>query len=311
MNTILVPIDFSQNSPCNFNYGLELARATKARLVLVHVFYPIMSPPAAYNATDVIQALERGKKRELELFADAILETSSPGKTGQEVDVLCVAKLGVADEQILEVAQDYKADLVVMGLQGSGAWSQTIIGSTTLSIIRSRVVPVLALPKGCLFKSYSSVVFANNLGETTSEAVLNTFQNIIQPFNAKVSVLHLYKQDKQKAVQDVQDAIEVIKERFYNLDYKIYIQQSDDVALGILDCVQKQQADLVVLIPQKHTLLERLLDKSVTGRMAAFPTVPLLTLPNQLPGKTNKALNSDIVKVPNQLEENNETITVS
>ncbi|MCC9135122.1 universal stress protein [Pontibacter silvestris] len=295
MNTILVPIDFSQNAECNFVYGLELAKAVKARLVLLHVFYPIMSPPAAYDATDVIYALEKGKAKELELFARQTTEAMSSDNNDQknttttsEIQITYVAKLGVADEQIIKVAKDYNTDLVVMGMQGGGAVCQTLLGSTTISVIQSSTVPVLVLPKGSLFKGYKATVFATNLCKVTDGAVLDILQNLIQPFDTILSVLHLYKNEKQQAVLDTQEAIELISEHFTKLDYKVYIQHAEDVAAGILDYIQKQKADLVALVPQKHTFFERLLDKSITGRITALPVVPVLALPNKVLQKANQ-----------------------
>lgn len=214
MKTILVPIDFSASSRNSFCYALELASRSNAEVILFNVFFPVMSPPATYEAADVIVALEEGKVKELELFSDASrkgicdetrLQAAATAATDvsekiaalDKVKVRCVAKMGGSYEKILEAITQYQVDLVVMGMQTGEAVSQAILGSTTISVMQESQVPVLAIPQGVTFRSFKSVVFAINLRKLPATADLHLLRDFVKMLGAKLEVPHLYRTNEQ------------------------------------------------------------------------------------------------------------------
>jgi nucleotide-binding universal stress UspA family protein len=53
--------------------------------------------------------------------------------------------VGRAYKEILRVAQDQFADLIVMGVQGRGAVDLMFFGSTTNHVVRQAACPVLTI----------------------------------------------------------------------------------------------------------------------------------------------------------------------
>jgi len=53
-------------------------------------------------------------------------------------------------EGICRIADDEKADLIVMGTRGMGAVKRTIIGSVSEYVIRHAAIPSLVVPKETL-----------------------------------------------------------------------------------------------------------------------------------------------------------------
>lgn len=299
MKTILVPIDYSDNSQNILAYALETARVASADVIVFHVFFPIMSPPAAHDATDVVLALEEKKTRELEQFADRAkqvvaqiycLQTSliTDACTGRKVsdfdgvNLSCIARMGVPHDQIHEAIRKYKADLVVMGMQEGEALSQAVLGSTTISVIQESNVPVLAVPKGIPYRGFKSVVFAADLHKLPVHADLHLLQDFIKVFQPRLQVLHLCRTGKQLEKFKAKDTLKDFIRYFEDVDYDVSIGLCENVSASIQEFIKEQQADLLVLIPQKHTFFERLLNKSVTGRVTAHPLVPLLALPSNI-----------------------------
>lgn len=296
MKTILVPIDYSDESQNILAYALELARTISADVIVFHAFFPIMSPPASYNAADVVLALEGGKRRELEQFTHKVkevvahtycLHTSLVTDTATDrrisdfdgVHISCIAKMGGPYEAIKEAIRKYNADLVVMGMQEGEALSQALLGSTTISMMQDSPIPILALPKGATFKGLRSVLFAADLHKLPVGADLRLLREFVKAMQAKLQVLHLYRTQRQFEEFEAQDALDTLSRNFEGVDYDVSFDLCEHVAAGIQRYVREQQVDLLVLIPQKHTLFERLLDKSVTGKITAHPLVPLLSLP--------------------------------
>ncbi|WP_179222946.1 universal stress protein [Pontibacter ummariensis] len=291
MKAILVPVDYSDNARNAFSYGLEIAKVTGAEVILLHAFFPIMSPPASYDAADVVLAMETGKLKELQHFADISMKALSataedcPGRAAKpygSIKVSCVTKMGGSFDQIMEAIEAYHVDLVVMGMQGGNAISQAILGSTTISVMQESPVPVLAVPKGIQYKGFRSVAFATNLSKLPENADLHMLRDFIKVLKAKLQVLHLYQTDSQFRMFDARDALATLQRNFQDVDYDFSFDFRKDVAAGIQDFIQEEQVDLLVLIPQKHNVIERLLDQSITGKITAHPLVPLLALPSYL-----------------------------
>ncbi len=293
MKKILVAIDYSENSRNALHYAFEIARLAGAGLTLIHAFYPVMSPPAAHSATDVIQALEEGKGRALLEFAEQNRKTltTESGEAGRfdAVPVKVIAKMGGSYEKILETIERHNIDLVVMGMQGGEAVSQALVGSTTISVMQKSRVPVLAVPEGIPFNQFATIVFAVNLSKLSTGADLRFLSNFVSAFKANLQVLHLYRNEAQQSTFDATQPLQHLTEQFKDIPYTINFGLHADVARGIQRFIRTEKADLLVLVPQKHTILERLLDKSVTGRITAHPLVALLALPSDTlqPKETN------------------------
>jgi nucleotide-binding universal stress UspA family protein len=55
-------------------------------------------------------------------------------------------KQGDVERQILQAADEYRADLIVMTTRGHDGLLDALLGSTTERIVRNSTCPVLALP---------------------------------------------------------------------------------------------------------------------------------------------------------------------
>lgn len=286
MKTLLVPIDYSDNSQNALSFALETARMTGSDIMLFHAFFPVTSPPAAYDVADVVRALEEARTKDLAAFARTAMQelaektaTTNAISGHDKVSIRSVAKMGTSFELILKALDEYKVDLVIMGLQGGGAISQAVLGSTTLSMMQASLVPVLAIPKGVSFTPFKSVVFAVNLSKLPAAADLRLLRDFLLACEAKLHVLHLYQNDEQQVKFDARPALENIAGKLEGVAYEVSFNVVEDVAADIQQFIQEKAADLLVLLPQKHNFIQRLLDKSVTGRITAHPLVPLLALP--------------------------------
>jgi universal stress protein A len=140
--TILCPIEFSDPSIRALEHALTLAEETGARLILLHVIE---------LAVDAAQLRELSHftvpeyQRHLEEDARARLRSAVP----DEARVWCTPEervmTGKAHRVILDLAEQEKAEVIVMGVHGKGAFKRRIFGSTTHHVIGEARCPVLTL----------------------------------------------------------------------------------------------------------------------------------------------------------------------
>jgi nucleotide-binding universal stress UspA family protein len=139
--TILCPVDFSDTSSRALQYASSLANETDARLILLHVVEGVIAPPdvdinAHFNVPEYHRYLEED--------AMARLKTAIPGEARRPRSEERVTS-GKPFREILRVAAETNAELIVMGVRGRGAVERWVFGSTTHHVLREARRAVLTL----------------------------------------------------------------------------------------------------------------------------------------------------------------------
>ncbi len=142
MNTILVPVDFSDVTPRVVETARAMARAFSARLVLLHVSEPepdfIGFEPGPMA---VRTAVARDFKKEHQKLEEISATVAVDG-----FQVLALHVQGPLVEKILDEADKQQADAIVMGSHGHGALFEFLVGSVTSGVLRAAKVPVIVVP---------------------------------------------------------------------------------------------------------------------------------------------------------------------
>jgi nucleotide-binding universal stress UspA family protein len=139
---ILCPVDFSAASLRALTYAMSLAEESDGRLTAVHV---IEVPPELYaspmpdfvNVAELRAAAEAESLRRLRALIPEAVRTYCTVET--------VVAEGRASREILQLAANRKTDLIVMGVQGRGAFDLLMFGSNTHHVIRAAACPVLTI----------------------------------------------------------------------------------------------------------------------------------------------------------------------
>jgi nucleotide-binding universal stress UspA family protein len=138
---ILVAVDGSAPSQRGLDEAIRVAKATGARLRLVHVVNELVmtgdQAPASYYSAVIESLRELGAK---------VLEDGSA--TVRRADVPCEQKLietigGRAADEIVREAKQWPADLIVVGTHGRRGLKRLAMGSDAEMVLRLAPVPVL------------------------------------------------------------------------------------------------------------------------------------------------------------------------
>jgi nucleotide-binding universal stress UspA family protein len=136
IRTILHPTDFSDRSGSAFQFAYSLARDHSSRLVILYVRTPAVVAYGELGAVvpDPIQTSQDVKDR---LVAAHLIEPW--------MEVECRVAEGDAALEIVRVAQELPADLIVMGTHGRTGLSRLLLGSVAEVVLRKATCPVLTL----------------------------------------------------------------------------------------------------------------------------------------------------------------------
>ena len=135
---ILVATDGSEEAQLAATTAADLAQRTNSELHVVTVgpdlpFYELVEHPADFE--DVVHDQRRGAKEVLEQQVKRIEE--SGGTVNERYQ-----REGRADEEIVVLAEEIGAGLIVMGSRGRGRLRRALLGSVTDAVVRHAHCPV-------------------------------------------------------------------------------------------------------------------------------------------------------------------------
>jgi nucleotide-binding universal stress UspA family protein len=133
IRTILHPTDFSELSRPAFELACALARDYGAELGIMHVHRPALGTIPLGVAVEVPAGDETIVQQQLEQIRP----------TDPKITVWHRLVEGEPVEQILRLAEEVQADLIVMGTHGRGGLSRVFMGSVAEGVLRQANCPVL------------------------------------------------------------------------------------------------------------------------------------------------------------------------
>jgi nucleotide-binding universal stress UspA family protein len=142
---VLCATDFSENSERASRFALALAASLGAKVTLLHSIEHMPDLGAARyrmvvpDVEPLLKEIERAASERLGKAADAL--------KGEFADVEITARLGAgpAYKEIVRVADDERADLIVIGAQGHGMFEHLLSGSNAQQVIRRATCAVLTV----------------------------------------------------------------------------------------------------------------------------------------------------------------------
>jgi len=133
IKTILHPTDFSDASDHALKMAAMLARDYSARLIVLHA----VEPPIYYGELGVSFSASDNERESAESRVAALIHDLAPIK----VESLLVE--GVAAPEILRVANEQHANMIVIGSHGRTGIGRVLMGSVAEEIARKSPCPVL------------------------------------------------------------------------------------------------------------------------------------------------------------------------
>ena len=139
---IVCPTDFSEPSYEALKTAVEMADHFSAELVVVHVvtpipFIPIHDDPSSFNLPVYEKEMETSAQKSL----DQVFEEKIP----KSLNCRTLVMQGDPAPQVVRLADDETADIIVIATHGLTGWRKFMFGSVTEKVIRLANCPVLSI----------------------------------------------------------------------------------------------------------------------------------------------------------------------
>lgn len=274
MNTILVPIDFSETSDNALLYAVNIANVLSADIVLIHVnSIPVYNNEyniVAYPINDSVEfSLEKLQEKAEFLKKDNVLLGS----------VSCYVETGELKTVIESYISNKNIDLLIMGITGHETkLGQVFIGSNAITVSRESKIPVFIIPKTCSYTEIKNIAYASEYDvHITEQTGLIQIKNIASMFNANLSVLHVIPDNH--LIDEVESETDLfVEQKLENTNHKTFILSEDRASTALLDFIKMHDVDVIVLEQKKHSFMHNLLYPSTTREVAFNSPIPVLTI---------------------------------
>ena len=247
MKIILVPCDFSPTTEKAVKFAIDLADKGD-RLILLNI---INDNATSKKIAQDLKEVETKFKKLIDLRLPkgiAVCSKTIPGKF---------------ISSILNLIENEKIDLVVMGTQGSRGWGEFFMGSNIEKVVRTSPVPVFAVKGFADFDSINNIIFPCNLNLDQPE-ILQKVKELQKRFHSR---LHLLRVNTGKSLNDIK-IIENLEEyaRHYQLsDYSVAVINNTSIKDGILHFAKEISADMIAMITHGKRDLHRMFTESTTA----------------------------------------------
>jgi nucleotide-binding universal stress UspA family protein len=253
---------------------MDLATAMGSSLMIVHVY----QIPISYSEVPLITvSIEEIRKASEDRLAELKhnIETITAGK----LVVYTESRLGDVGDEINKLTKTLQPFVIVMGSRGVTGAGKFFLGSNSLSLISRTNTPVIVVPPGGRFSPYKKIGLTTDFKGVVDKTPVAPIRALVSFFNAELHVLHVdYKQRNFNPG---------VPEQTLNLDMLLTgmnptydFIENKDVNEGINDFAEKNNIDLIVTLPQKHSFLESLFEKSLTRELLHHTHIPVMCIRN-------------------------------
>ena len=272
MRLIIVPTDFSPIADNALKYGMDLASAMGASLMITHVYQLPISYTDVPIVTVSVEEIKRVSDEKLSELKHNI-ETITEGR----LIVYTESRLGDVTDEIEKLTKTLHPFAVIMGTRGMSGAGRFFLGSNSLSVINRITIPVYVIPPGVRFKPFKKIGLATDMRDVVDSTHVAPIRELVNFFNAELHVLNVDHERSRFRPETPQESLN-LDVLLSGLNPVYDFIESKDVNEGINEFAEKNNLDAVITLPKKHGLLQGLFQKSTTRELIHHTNVPLICI---------------------------------
>lgn len=258
MQTVIVPLDFSQTSFNAAHYAANMYKGKNAvKLILYHFYSHGESTEMAQNYLDSL-------KNELSPLVSNI-------ETELESGDSFIESLGA-------FAHIKGAYLIVMGLTGKTPSEQRFSGSNTLKMTEKNICPILIVPEEAVHNTISNVLITSDLKYVEETPALLAVKRILSEFSPALHVLNVDSEiyiSLKPELKTERDKMEALLSEFKP---EFYFMRLYDFHESVDLFAKNKEIDVIVIAPKYHTFFERLFKTQHTKKLIYQSKIPVLAV---------------------------------
>ena len=271
MKPILALTDFSPISLNAVNYAVDMACAVNTNLSLLHICHFPMTYTDLSSSPKTISELIRVAKGKM-----VKLESELKRRSEEKIKI----DTNVVSGYLITETQNYchikKPLAVVMGSQGTSAVESFFLGNNTISLIQHLCWPLIIVPPQGKFMGIRKVGLACDPDNMDGTIPFAEVRLLVKKFNAELHILHVRAKVDAKYTKEAIVESRAVQNVLGDLSPVYHFIEDDDLEVALSDFVETNKLDLLIVVPKKHCLIDRLFHDSLSKRLILHSHVPVM-----------------------------------
>lgn len=251
IKNILIPYDFSETASLALEHAIFMAKLCKAQISLLHVietysFTSAISHAFSKSQSEFENKIEESTKVKLQEIADEIHRKSA-------IQVKLTTEVGSIYKQIVKVAHDIHANIIIMGTHGASGFQEFLIGSNAFRVVTSSPCPVITVQSHAKKIGFKDIVLPIDDSNVSRQKVVFAAE-LARHYSSTVHIagLRASKSDDflRKFDIKVRQVEEYCHEHNINCTKKMF--DGDDIAKMSLEYAEEINADLIIIMTEQE-----------------------------------------------------------
>jgi len=271
MKTIIVPLDFSDESLTGLNMSMMLAEKTGASIQMIHVI--------GKNIGADIELLEKENKYAKTKFEEILK------KCKEKANINCALnytiKEGKIFKEIADLEDKYDDSLLVLSTHGESGFEELFIGGNAYKIISHSHVPVITVRRSKIPSNIDKIVLPLDSSFETREKVPYTVK-MAKLFKSEIHLLTV-NHSKSTSVEEKLNMYSRQVASYFEkngIPYTVQHLHGSNPTDMTIDYSVSINADLISIMTEQEKSTSNLLLGNYAHQMINKSNIPVLSFPN-------------------------------
>ena len=273
MKTIIAPTDFSPKSTNAVRYAADLASALGINLSIVHIY----NIPIGFGEIPIAESSVR------EIFRDA---EENMNKVKNEIVERTKGAIKVSTEliegdiviSIMEYCNHVETYAVVMCAESRNGYERFLFGAKTLSAMKRFEWPIIVVPPDAHFESIRKIGLACDYRRVIDTVPVSEIKELVNAFHAEFHILYARGANTENFDESTVEQSEWLQEMFEGLNVKYDFIDGADVESSLVVYAEKNNLDLLIVLPKKHQIIDKIFHHSHTQRILMQANLPVMAI---------------------------------
>lgn len=273
MKSIIAPTDFSAISVNAVLYAADMACATGNSLVLLHV----CPPPLVFSEIPASSYPAERTFAEAEQQIEELKESLSI-RTGGHIPIITEIRQGNVVDEIGEYCSAHPAYAVVMGAERAGMLERILEGGKTITAINQLSWPLIIIPPEAKFTSIRKIGLACDFRKVVETIPTREIHDLATKFHAELHVLHVSNETGATFSPVTIEESAWLQDIIGDLKPVYHFINGTEIEKEVTAFAHTHNLDMLIVIPKRHNLVERIFGHSHSKRMALHSHIPVLSI---------------------------------
>jgi|SRR6478735_2049601 len=258
MNTVIIPVDFSETAINAATYGVKLlSLAPEAEIILYHVY----ENDDSYE--NRMEALER-------LKGELLLNRTA--------NITLLAERGNFIEELDKLARHRNAELIIMGITNRSSITTFFVGNSAIKATEIKACPVMIIPSNAIYGEVKNVLLATDLKNVTSTTPSGPIKKVLCTFNSKLHIVNVNSEHYIALSEAFAAERQKLADMFAEFDPEFYFLRLYDVDAAIKEFAKDKKIDLIIIVQKEHSVVDKLFSSSHSKKLAFESSVPVMSV---------------------------------